>query len=864
MDFSKDKRKEKITNTGTRGKREKNRFGVFLVSSAAILFFGILFVLISFAIGAFTQILKDTPTISSIEDIRPRESKSILYASDGSVLEELVQSGSNRISVSYDQMPPYLVNAFVAIEDARFFEHEGVDVKGVLRAIFVALSSGSLSEGASTITQQLIKNNIFDGGFETNYGDRIARKVQEQYLALRIEKQVDKKTILQYYLNTINLGSNCLGVEVAAKKYFGKDVWELDLSEATVLAATTSNPSRYNPITHPDKNQIRRLIVLEKMLEQGFIEQNEYEQASSEDVYKRVRTSSASTGGDHVFSYFTDTVFEDVVSKLIDKLGYSESQAYNLMYSGGLRIYTTVDPDYQKILEEEVNREENYIVTNPDGTTTNYLEYSLSYRLGIRLKNGSEYYYDENAMRTYYTETVGDSSFTLNFHDKETPLRYAEDFKNYILSVTQGEVIAETVHTTLEPQTSAVLIDPSNGYIRAIVGGRGDKKEVGSLVFNRATQALRQPGSTFKTLVTYAPALDIKGATLATTYYDAPLSYADTTIHNWWGEQYFGYSNIREGLMVSMNIIAVRCMEDTVSENLAYEYAKTFGITTLVPKDKSPVLTLGGITYGVSNLELTEAYATIKNNGVYISPISWTHITDSNGTIILTNEQVKRTVLKEETAKLLTSGLESTVTPPFFAFLREGATSTNIACQVEGQAMAAKSGTTSDANDLWLVGYSPYYALGVWSGYDSVKAFGESPGYHKTMWQKIMARIHENLPEASFDYSGLVKKTICSKSGLLAKEGVCDCCGDENSHVYEEYFTPSTVPTEYCNRHVLYRICTSSGKLATEFCPDSCVEEKIYFVIDAEDSDKETDDTFFTLPEELKGTSCPIHATPNE
>ncbi len=842
--------------------RQKNRFVLFLVSLFAALFVGGAVILCATGIGAAVQIIKNAPSIANINIIQPSATKSIMYASDGSIMQELIQSGSNREPVTFDRIPKDLINAVVAIEDTRFYSHDGVDVKGILRALFVDVTSGSLSEGASTITQQLIKNNILGGGMEKNYGDRIERKLQEQYLALKAEKELDKNDIMTAYLNTINLGSNCLGVQVASKRYFGKDVSDLDLAECTVLAAITSNPTVYNPIYHPDKNQKRRLIVLKNMLAAGSISREQYDEASSEDVYKRISSVSNANveQGQQAFSYFTDAVFTDILGKLQSELKYTDTQAYNLLYSGGLRIYTTMDPDIQKIVDEEVNSEANYVTALDNGTILDYLEYSLSYRLNIRLSNGDEYYYTEADIKKYYQDTLGQTAFKLTFSTEDELKACAASFKEYILKETSGSVISETVIPTIEPQLSVVLMDQATGYVKAICGGRGDKNEIGSLTLNRAIDSERQPGSTFKILTTYAPALDTLGCTLATTYYDAPTTYGEKSISNWWGTYYLGYASIRFAIQASMNVVAVKCLEETVSEDIGYTYAENFGITTLVPQDKSPVLTLGGLTYGTTNLEMTAAYASIANNGVYNEPVFWTKVTDSNGNVILENKQSTRTVLKKETAQLLTSAMETSVTHWFVLWPDYDLSGTSGSCHVPDMAIAGKSGTTTDANDIWFIGYSPYYTMGIWSGYDSSKSFGVSPNYHRVIWQRIMARLSAAQDSAEFDYTGLVKARICSKSGLLARDGICDLCQDSSCHVYEEYFTPDTVPTQYCNRHVFYSICASTGLLSTEYCPEDLVYKKVFLTIDEDDDEGyQTDDTAYTLPAWLSGNYCSAH-----
>lgn len=864
MNYGKKSIHEKINDIVDIKTRQKNRIIMFLVSLAVALVFMTAAIVISFFAGSFTEIIDNAPSVKNLDTIRPTATKSIIYASDGSILQELVQSGSNRETVAYEQLPESLVYAFVSIEDARFFTHDGIDVKGIFRALAVALSSGRLSEGASTLTQQLIKNNVFEGGMEDNLGDRIERKLQEQYMALKVEREIDKNTIVAYYLNTINLGSNCLGVQVASKRYFGKDVSELDLSECTVLAAITQNPAKFNPITHPDKNQERREKVLNNMLSAGYISKTEYDEALKEDVYKRIQTvtNGSVTLDQHAFSYFTDEVFEDVADALQNRLGYTDTQAYNMLYSGGLRIYSTVDLGIQAIVDEELNNPENYITIEP-GEVKSFVEYSLVYRLSIELPNGEQYYYDENNIKNYYQDILGQPKFRLTFDSEEALYDAVTTYRNDLLKKTGARVISETITPSLQPQASAVVIDQATGHVLAVTGGRGDKDALGSLVLDRATESTRQPGSTFKIISTYAPALDTHGKTLGSTIYDSPV-YADgRAISNYWGSQYLGYSTIRDAISASMNVIAVKCLENIVSEDTAYRYVQDFGITTVIPADKSPVFTLGGLTYGTTNLEMTAAYAAIANSGVYTKPVFWTKVTDASGTVLLENKTETKTVIKASTAHLLTLAMRESIYPQYVIAPDYGIGATSGQCQVDNAWVAGKSGTTTDANDIWFIGYSPYCTLGVWSGYDSGKSFGESPGYHKAVWQKIMTRIHEHLEYQEFDFSDLVSAKICSKSGMLARNGVCDNCGDSSCHVYTEYFAKGTEPTEYCNRHTVFRICRESGLLATEFCPEASVTYRVCLSIDAEDDDgSDTDDKRYILPQSLVGTSCYLHTAP--
>ena len=832
MDFSSNKLKKELSALHSDKQKKHSSRCMFFLKLFFILLLILALSLVSFGYGCFRSILDGTPDISTL-DVEPTGYATYLYDADGNVMETLVMAGSNREEASYNQLPDDLIHAFIAIEDERFWEHEGIDVKGIFRAAFIGLSTGNFSEGASTITQQLIKNNIFNGGAESTFFEQITRKIQEQYLAVKLEEQLGSKgKILEYYLNTINLGSNTLGVQAASKKYFDKDVSELTLSECAVLAAITQNPSLYNPITHPDKNAGRREIVLSNMKAQNYISQEEYEAALADDVYTRIQNNqnTAADNGTSVYSYFTDAVIDAVIADLQEELGYTQTQAYKMLYSDGLRVYTTMNPDIQQIVEEEASNPDNYPI----------VEYSIAYALTLKHADGTTTTYNESDVRTFQRQTLSKPAFKLIFDSQESIDACLAEFKTAMM--TDGDTIeSEIVTTTLQPQTSVVVMDPSTGQVAAIVGGRGEK--TASRTLNRATDSLRQPGSCFKVLAAFAPALDAAGCTLATTYYDAPYSADGQTFANWWSDTYLGYANIRQGIAYSMNIVATKCINDSVTIDTGYAYAQRFGITSLVDAqtingavktDKITSLALGGLTYGVSNLELTAAYAAIENGGTYIAPTFYTKICDRDGNVLLTKEQETRQVIKASTAALLTSAMEDVITgeSPWHDL---GIDPTGLPCQVEGITLAGKSGSTTDSNDVWFEGFSSYYACGIWSGYDDEKSLGSGQTYHKEIWQNIMERIHAGLEDVPFTYDGVLESAaICSKSGLLAIDGVCGH-GEDDAVVYEEYFAPGTAPNAYCNRHKVYTVCEDTGMLATDYCPDSQIQ--IVLVVDQEDLD---------------------------
>ncbi len=854
---SKGTRRELIKITSKKIRRKtgisSNVFNLSVISicCVAILVF-------SLALGVYRGIIDSAPNIEDLE-FSPTGVATTILDSEGNVIQTLIKSGSNREIVEYDQIPRDLVDAFVAIEDERFWDHNGIDSRGILRAAFRAITSGFKdTEGASTITQQLLKNAVFDGGAESNLGDMLIRKLQEQHLAVQLENQMDKTIIMQNYLNTINLGSNTLGVQSAAQRYFDKDVSDLTLSECAVIAAITQNPYYLNPITYPEDNAKRRSTILDYMEEQGKITSEEKKEALEDDVYTRIaEVNAAIVETSNVYSYFTDTIIRIMIDDLQNKAGYSEADAYNLLYSGGLTIETTLNSSMQAIVDEEINNIDNYINQDYYGSPGNLLlRYGIdSYQLSITRADGTTEHFMEGHVKLWYLNEGGGTNTDFLFDSEEDAEQCIEDFKKSLLK-NGDKVIGENLNVLIQPQTSFVLMDHNTGHVLAISGGRGEKTH--SLSLNRATDTLRQPGSTFKVLADFAPALDISGATLATTAYDAPYAVNNKQINNYWApslvwpDGYVGYSTIRQAIVYSMNVVSTKIFMDVVQPQLGYQYLLNFGFTSLVENrvssdgkvytDLTPALCLGGLTDGVSNLELTAAYATIANRGIYTEPIFYTRVLDRNGKIIIDNTPESHTVLKESTAFLLTDAMKESI--GVSNLFNTGIASGSYVCEIPGMSVAGKTGTASDNNDSWFAGYTPYYTAGIWMGYDNNGELS-SAAISRLIWQKIMARIHEGLSDPGFGDApeGVTTALICKKSGKLAIEGVCNqdprCVANSKCEmVYTEYFAKDTAPTEYCDCHIALNFCTATGKelLATEHCAEDDLITKVYMVI--RDKDK--------------------------
>ena len=514
----------------------------------------------SAALGAFKGCIDTAPEISS-SDVAPEGFSTFVYDKDGNQITKLVASNSNRISVTLDKVPLYLQKAFIAIEDSSFYEHNGIDVIGIIRAGVKGVLNGfNFRSGASTITQQLIKNTIYEDFVNESQLEKIERKIQEWYLAIQISNELSKNEVLIRYLNTINLGQNTLGVQSAAHRYFGKDVSELNLSECAVIAAITKSPTGYNPITNPEANQKRRLNVLDEMLELEYITKAEYDEALKDDPYTRIaEVNQTYVASDNVTTYFIDAVTDQVYNDLLEA-GYTEKQAENLIYRSGLKINTTLDMEIQSIVDEVCSDESNF----PRAY------WQLGYQLSIDKANGETIHHSTEMMQKYlkdtkYTENGYSSSDKMLFKSEEAANAAIEYYKAH--AVQQGDVIlGEKISLSLQPQLSVVILDQQTGYVRALLGGRGEKTV--SKAFNRATDATRQPGSCFKVLAAYVPAIDSGMYTLATVQNDAPFAYTnsgdgnDRLVKNWHEKTqgYKGLLNYREGIRNSRNVITVKAM----------------------------------------------------------------------------------------------------------------------------------------------------------------------------------------------------------------------------------------------------------------------------------------------------------------
>ena len=737
-------------------------------------------------LGVFRGVIDSAPS-QTVIDVSPKGFSSFVYDAKNNQVAKLVSADSNRIPVSGDMITDDLAHAFVAIEDERFYEHKGIDAPGILRAAVIGVTSGNFSEGASTITQQLIKNNVFTSWTNETSVERIKRKLQEQYLAIELEKTMSKDTILLNYLNTINLGHGTLGVEAASQRYFDKHCNELTVSECAVIASIPQNPTQFDPIIYPEQNKQRRDVVLNYMLNQGYINNEQLAEAEEDDVYTRIQEVNIKkqVEDNKINSYFVDALQTQILKDLQDDAGKTEEEAYALLYSGGLKIYSTLDPDIQAICDRECSED--------SGNFPDNVKYILSYKLSVINEDGTTSNYDSNSLANWLADQDWDAD--LMYSSKDNAYSDIEDFRNSVIKDPKKQKYTESVNLAPQPEISLTIEDQHNGHVLAMVGGRGDKEANRTL--NRATDTLRQPGSTFKVITTYAPALDTGEYTLASSVVDEPYSYkSGVPVRNWY-KGYRGLSTVRQGIVQSMNIVTVKVLSD-IGPRLGYDYAQKFGISTLVDgveinggtyTDVNETLALGGITYGVKNIELNAAYATIANGGFYIEPKMYTEVYDHEGNLLLDSSKTAagRRVLKEKTAWLLTNAMEDVV--------EEG---TGRSADFPTTKVAGKTGTTSDENDVWFCGYTPKYTATVWAGYDNNVDLttSEEQNLAKTIWREVMEDLPGNQDWQEFEEpDGIVRRTVCKVSGQAPFSGVCPAV--------TEYFDEDTEfdSDNYCDYH---------------------------------------------------------------
>ncbi len=683
------------------------------------------------------------------EELTAGSSNTIVLDLQGNEIASL-NVEEQRKTISLSEMPQYLPKAYIAIEDKRFYSHNGVDIKRTAGAILGAVT-GNSSYGGSSITQQLVKNITNDKERSGLAG--ITRKLKEWTKAIQIERMISKDQILELYLNIIFVGGPELhGVELGSIYYFNKSAKDLDLAECAFLAGINNAPNSYNPYNEDlDQEKVAKLIkdrtltVLNEMKDQGLIENEEEYNAAVAKVEEGLKFEKGNIGGKYQYSYHTKAAIEQVVEQVMEEKGISKDFAENYVYGSGLTIYTTQDSTIQARVEEEFAKEK--------------------YQISGREKN------EDGTLKNEHT------------------------------------------------QAAIVIIDNETTQVVAVGGELGNNMATG---LNRATDAIRQTGSSMKPLADIVPGLQEKIITAATVYDDTKTNFGGNYTPGNSGNSYLGLINIRTCIKVSHNIPMVKIMTELTPKKTV-EYLEKMGITSL--GDETLPLAIGGMNKGITPLEMAGAYASIANDGVYTKPKFYTKVVDSNGNTVLTPEQPKTKVISEQNAYIARSIMKEPTL--------SGGTATY--CSITGMETCAKTGSTDNYVDRWLCGFTPYYTAACWFGFDNDKADNPEPLTYANgkvysvdgrnpagqLWSSIMKDIHKDLPNKNFNKpsTGLTQAKVCKITGCLAT----DSCTD----TYTETFTTDNLPSK-CEGHGKQKICEVSGKVANEYCPAGSVKEVTY------------------------------------
>ncbi len=802
-DYGQPDKRPSGSNHGKRPKKKKKKRGK--VAKFFLILLLLLVVVIGGAvIGTVVGILKDTQTLNT-DDVIPESYTTIVYDDKGNEVDKLY-GNENREYVNIEEIPKHLQNAVIAIEDERFYEHGGIDVRGIFRAMVENIKSMSFKQGASTITQQLIKNEALSAK------KSLVRKIKEQYLAVNLEselkkqlgsKDAAKKYILEMYLNTIALSHGLNGVESASQYYFGKHVSDLTLAESASIAAITKSPTKYAPDTNPEYNKERQTLVLNKMLECGFITQSEYDSAKAEDIYANLvcNDQKGDAEGNAKHNYFVEAMIDQLAKDLQGK-GYTSAQAYKMIYNNGLQIHMTMDTNMQKTLDTTFT--DDSMFPPSDGML------DVTYLISV-------------LDTTKPTKDPNDTS-NQSHYERKASVRTQEEVDAFVKSV-KDELLDETHTLVLDNltiskslQSAMVIMDQSNGEVKAVVGGRGQKP--GDSVFNRATQGLRQQGSAMKVLASYVPAVDMGLLMPGSIIIDEPIRYGSWAPQNW-QRRFFGPMTVRQGIRDSMNILAVKTFMQVGAEN-SFNYMTRMGLEHLTEEDKAATTALGGLTQGVSVLEMTNAYATIANGGTYFEPVYYSVVYDHDGKVLIDNRKREgERVLKPTTAYLLTDMMKDVITG-----------GTGGAARISGMTIAGKTGTTNDSVDLTFYGYSPYYTAGIWMGYDNSKPMTKVAGdAHLKIWRRVMTQVHQNLENKDFvKPDGIVTYSVCAATGDIPSSL---CSQDYYGYTTRSDIAASDFKTsgKTCTAHQSFVVCKESGCLAGENCP---AEDRVSVVLAVE------------------------------
>lgn len=733
--------KKNIKRKKNENKRRRIFTRVVLMSAA---FFAVIFAFgLAGALAVTYNHAQDAPDFQP-EQLQPSLTSSI-YDSDGRELTA-VHGEQNRVEISLQDLPGHVTDAFLAVEDRRFYSHPGVDLYAIARAAWVNLVNLDLREqGGSTITQQLARNAFLSSE------QTLSRKIQEAWLALQMERYYVKEEILEKYLNHVYFGGGAYGVEAAAQLYFEKSAEDLSPAEAAMLAGIVRSPTYYSPYENKEYALGRQQLVLSLMEEGDFISQETWEEARQEELEIAPKPDSEQLP----YPYYVDYVIHrELLEILADEDFYgSREAAYEAIYTDGLQVYTAIQPELQGAVEEVLENEELYPQT---------------WRIDAEYLDVLK---EDDSYQGYPEEYLGESGVP-------------------------------------QPQSAAVVADPETGAMKALVGGREYSEDNRSLRY----VSPRQPGSAIKPILAYVPAMEEGGLVPSTVIDDAPFAQGDWTPENF-DRRFRGLVNAREALVRSLNVPAVKTFKE-ISPEAGLEYGEKMGLTTIHPHDATLAAVLGGMTHGTTALDMAQAFAVLANEGIREEFHAIEKIKDRHGEVVYEQQEEPKAVLSGETAYLINDILQDVAGYGTAAGLESDY---NI---------AAKTGTTSDNRDAWLLTYSPDFVISFWMGHD-VQRLGRIDGGSSTtvpFMNAILPAVEEITAGSEFSRPEGIGEpvAVCSKSGLRPGD---DCPSD--SIVYE-VFPRGEAPAEECELHEELEVCKSSGLLPGPYCPEDELEKETF------------------------------------
>ncbi len=794
-------------------------FAVFKIALGAaatvLIIFGICMGVFAGSLGDYLE-YEILPNVGAEADDYALDLNSYVYYMDENGEIEKLQNlyaENNRDWVDYENIPEDLLHATIAIEDKRFFEHQGVDWITTIKACFF-MFFGNGDRGGSTITQQLVKN-VTD-----NWSVTVQRKVQEIFTALEYEKRYSKEDIIEWYLNEIYMGNRCNGVKRAAAVYFGKELESLTIAECASLISITNNPSLYNPyrenldaggMTGAQRNKIRQMDTLNEMLEQGWITQEEYDEAAAQElVFKK------------------GIEFEDSMARCVNEACGYKGIVSTLIEKEDGKFFCPECNSAVPVTEDASQEVYSYYVD----TVIEDVAKALAERDGVEWNDASEEFYKQLISRKGY-------------HIYSCLDMKAQDAVDSIY-MDLSRIPATRGGQQL--QSAIVVVDVRTGDIVAMSGGVGKEKEHDG--WNRATDSKLQTGSSTKPISVYAPGFESGAITPATVVLDLPIKYSGNTGWPKNDSRKYEYSlTIHDGFRRSINAVAVNTL-DLIGTTYAYNFAKDqFGISGLTDyylasdgEVKSDIdyapLGLGALTVGASVRDMAVAFAAIANNGVYREGRTFTKVYDNDGNLVLDNTQESRTIYGNKTANYMHYCLSDAANH-----------GTGTEAKIDGQYIYGKTGTTSSNKDRWFCGYTGYYSAAVWCGFDQPEvvrmASGAGNNPAAILWRRVLTPLHKGLPRKSLtDYSGMTTVTMCLDSGKLATEACKNDIrvGEGFTRLAEARVYKDDAPKLYCDKHVEVDYCTTGQGVANEFCllfaekdPEIKIEKKSLVKLTAEE-----------------------------